>query len=100
LELPFVVRPVPHAPGKRIEGTEIEIPPVLIWLATVEQRSLYHPWSVIDGCRDDAERDVRRVERVVAEWCDGMVSRRCAMHVRHRTQRGLADRPPGQREPR
>ena len=47
---------------------------------------------------DDAERDVRLVERVMAEWSGRIVHRGWPVHERDRTEGGLADRRAGQRQ--
>ena len=44
-------------------------------IAAVEERPFHDPRSVIDGGRDDPERDVRRIERVMAERRGRIVSR-------------------------
>ena len=58
--------PVPDPAGERVERTEVEVPPILVGLAAVEDRGFQDEGAVVDGGGHDAERDVRRIERVVA----------------------------------
>ena len=53
---------------------------------------------MVHGGRHDAERDVRRIERVVAERRGRILERGRAMHERHRPQRRFADRTAGDGE--
>src|SRR5438309_1382371 len=55
---------------------------------------------MIDGRRHDPERNVRRIERVMAEWSGRIVGGRGAMHERYGPEGRFADRPTGQRESR
>src|SRR5581483_12453140 len=87
LQFPLVVRPIPHAARKRIEPPEVEVPPILVGLAAGEEGSLDDERSVIDRGREDAERDVRGVEGMVAEWRGRIVHRRGSMHERDGAER-------------
>jgi hypothetical protein len=49
LKLPCCRRLEPHPPGKRIEGAEIEVPPVLVRFSAVERGALCCPRTVIEG---------------------------------------------------
>ena len=65
---------------------------MLIRFASIEQRRLKRPCFPIDRRRNDAEGDVRRIERVMAQRRERNVFRRWAVHECNRAERGLADR--------
>jgi hypothetical protein len=93
LQLPGVRRFVRHARGPRIERTEVDkIPTVVVWLGRLEYRRFEDPRAAIDANGDDAHRNVRRVERVMAERRDRIFRGRRPMHEGDRAERGLADR--------
>ena len=81
-------------------GPKSKSQPILVRLASVEDRAFQCPWSVIDRCGDDAERDVRRIEGVVPERGHRVFHGRRAMHECDRTERGLCRRTSSQREAR
>ena len=65
LEFPSLGGLDPEPSGVRVERTEVEVPPIVIGLAAVEDRGFEHERSAIDPGGHDTERDVRRIERVM-----------------------------------
>src|SRR5436190_7951893 len=98
LKLPPIGRSEPYPPGDRVERAEIEVPAVLVRLAAVEHRALDGPRTTIDCRGDDAERNVRRIEDMMREGGERILSGRRTMHESHRPERGLAREPAGNRE--
>src|SRR5262245_65405342 len=61
LKIPVRVGLEPDSAGHRIQAAEIEVPPILVGLATIEHRPFERPPAAIDRPRYHAKRDVRRV---------------------------------------
>ncbi len=99
LKFPCGGRPKPHTTRHRVEAPEIEVPAIVVRFTSVEHRPFDDPGTVVDGGRDEAERDVRRIKRVVRQRSYRVVRGRGSMHERDRSERGLPDRASGQRQP-
>ena len=76
--------------GVRVEPDGIDPPPLLIRLATVENRAFELPVVPEDAGGEHAEADVRGILPVMAERRDRIVHCRRAVHERHRAECRLA----------
>src|SRR5688500_14843124 len=84
LGLPRFRRPEPDAASNGVHRTEIEVPPVFVWLPAVEHRSFERPPAQLEGRGRYAEADMGRVEGVVTERRQYQTACRRTMHERDR----------------
>src|SRR3954465_15941119 len=73
---------------------------MLVGLSSVEDGPFQHEGTMVYGRRDGAERNVRRIERVVTERRQRDFPRGGAVHECHWTQRRFGNRSSGYRDAR
>src|SRR5204863_9007115 len=82
----------PETTRERVEGAEIEIGPLFIWLTAIEDRRFGLPPVGVEASRDDAEGNVRRVEPMVRNRRQRVRHGGYAVRICHGSERRLASR--------